>query len=115
MKLLRGLFRIVFSRFTFAICSLALQIAVIFIAIAFFSEYIVWLFGGFTTLSVIVVIYILNKNQNPSYKIAWIIPILSLPVLGVLLYLFVHTQVGVKAVHRIQLEERNINRKFLIS
>ena len=114
MKLLRGLFRIVFSRFTFAICSLALQIAVIFIAIAFFSEYIVWLFGGFTTLSVIVVIYILNKNQNPSYKIAWIIPILSLPVLGVLLYLFVHTQVGVKAVHRRLLEERNITRKFLL-
>ena len=64
MKLLRGLFRIVFSRFTLAICSLALQIAIIFVGISFFSEYIVWLFGGFTTLSIIVVIYILNKNQD---------------------------------------------------
>lgn len=114
MKILRGLFRLVFSRFTLALCSLALQIAIIFIGLSFFSEYIVWLFGGFTTLSIIVVIYILNKNQNPSYKIAWIIPILALPVLGVLLYLFVHTQVGVKAIHRRLLEERKMTKKFLV-
>jgi hypothetical protein len=114
MKILHGLFRLVFSRFTLALCSLALQIAIIFIGLSFFSEYIVWLFGGFTTLSIIVVIYILNKNQNPSYKIAWIIPILALPVLGVLLYLFVHTQVGVKAIHRRLLEERKMTKKFLV-
>ena len=56
----------------------------------------------------------MNKNQNPSYKIAWIIPILALPVLGVLLYLFVHTQVGVKAIHRRLLEERKMTKKFLV-
>ena len=104
----------VYKRQTLALCSLALQIAIIFIGLSFFSEYIVWLFGGFTTLSIIVVIYILNKNQNPSYKIAWIIPILALPVLGVLLYLFVHTQVGVKAIHRRLLEERKMTKKFLV-
>lgn len=114
MKLLHAFSRIIFSRFTLALCSLLLQVIIIFICIYFFSEYIVWLFGGFTTLSLLVVIYILNKNQNPSYKIAWIIPILALPVLGVLLYLFVHTQVGVKAIHRQLKEERKVTRKFLL-
>ena len=33
-------------------------------------------------------LYIVNKRQNSSYKLAWIIPILVLPVLGILLYLF---------------------------
>ncbi len=31
--------------------------------------------------------HILNKNNNPSYKIAWLIPLLGLPIFGGLLYL----------------------------
>lgn len=38
-------------------------------------------------LSIIVVIYILAKNDNPMYKTAWIIPILIFPIFGGLLYL----------------------------
>ncbi|MEG2687522.1 MAG: PLDc N-terminal domain-containing protein, partial [Christensenellaceae bacterium] len=42
----------------------------------------------FVILSLIMTVYIINKRQNSSYKLAWIIPILFLPVLGILLYLF---------------------------
>ncbi|MEG0251687.1 MAG: cardiolipin synthase [Christensenellaceae bacterium] len=42
----------------------------------------------FVVLSLIMTVYIINKRQNSSYKLAWIIPILFLPVLGILLYLF---------------------------
>ena len=38
-------------------------------------------------LSVILVLWIVNKKINPSYKLAWTILILALPVFGVIIYL----------------------------
>ena len=43
---------------------------------------------SFTIISILVVIYIINKNDNPGYKLAWIVPILVFPLFGGLLYLF---------------------------
>ena len=38
-------------------------------------------------VSVLVVLYIVNKDDNPAYKLAWIIPILAFPILGGIMYL----------------------------
>lgn len=38
-------------------------------------------------ISVAVVLYIVNKDDNPAYKLAWIIPILAFPIFGGILYL----------------------------
>lgn len=38
-------------------------------------------------LSLLTVLYIINKDDNPAYKLAWIIPILSFPLFGGILYL----------------------------
>ena len=34
-----------------------------------------------------VVVYIISKDSNPSYKLAWILPIMVFPVFGVVIYL----------------------------
>lgn len=34
-----------------------------------------------------VVVYIINKDSNPSYKLAWILPIMVFPLFGVVIYL----------------------------
>ena len=41
----------------------------------------------FYAVGIVVAIYIINRDGNPSYKIAWIIPILAAPLFGVLIYL----------------------------
>ena len=41
----------------------------------------------FSVIGVFVVIYIINKDTNPSYKLAWILPIMVFPLFGVLIYL----------------------------
>ena len=41
----------------------------------------------FYSLGLCVVIYIINRDTNPSYKIAWIVPIMVFPLFGVLIYL----------------------------
>ncbi|MFV0379431.1 MAG: cardiolipin synthase [Anaerorhabdus sp.] len=38
-------------------------------------------------LSVIIIIYLLNKNYNPSFKLAWSVLILALPLFGGVFYL----------------------------
>ncbi len=42
----------------------------------------------FYVISIIIVIYLIAKEENPYYKISWIIPILVFPLFGGLFYLF---------------------------
>ena len=43
----------------------------------------------FTVLSLIAVLAVINRDENPAYKLGWIILILSFPLLGGLFYLIV--------------------------
>ena len=51
------------------------------------SDKLVYVNNALTVISILVVIYIINKPDNPSYKLAWIIPILIFPIFGGLFYL----------------------------
>ena len=44
-------------------------------------------FSAFEVLGIIIALYIVNKRENPSYKIAWIVFILVLPVFGLFIYM----------------------------
>ncbi len=45
------------------------------------------IFSAFEILGIIISLYIVNKRENPSYKIAWIVFILVLPVFGLFIYM----------------------------
>ncbi|MBQ8632840.1 MAG: cardiolipin synthase [Lachnospiraceae bacterium] len=51
------------------------------------TEYSNELNVALAVLSLLAVLYIINKDDNPAYKLAWIIPILVFPLFGGLLYL----------------------------
>lgn len=90
--------RIIFGRTAFVIISLLVQLLVLFGAFRWLSDHVFVVYGGFTLISATVVIHILNKRQNPSYQMAWIIPILVFPVFGSLFYLFVELQMETKLI-----------------
>lgn len=100
MSKARKFLRIIFGRTTFVVVSLLLQAAVLFAGFRFLSHYMVYIFGGFTLLSFFLVIYIINKEENPSFKLAWIIPITVIPVFGALLYLFFELQAEGKLIDK---------------
>ena len=52
------------------------------------TRYSVIISAVFSLLSLIMVLHIVVKDDNPSYKIAWIILIMALPLFGGLFYLF---------------------------
>lgn len=114
MNILNKIFKVIFSKLTFAIILLFLQIIVIYFMFEFFSKYVVWIFGGFNVLSIIIVLIIINSKKNPSYKIAWIIPILLFPVIGVAVYLFYKLQFTIKLIAKKLEYERRKNRKYLM-
>lgn len=51
------------------------------------TEYSVVLSALFRVLSILIVLYLIGSDDNPAYKIGWIILIMALPLLGGLLYL----------------------------
>lgn len=59
-----------------------------------FSEYSNFIFEAMVITGAIVMIYIINEQSNPAYKIAWIIPIMLFPLVGSMLYLFVKFNFG---------------------
>ena len=84
---MKNFFKVIFSRAVFTGAFIALQFAAIFLAITRFNEHFALFYGICLVLSAVVVVYLVSRDGNPAYKIAWIIPILALPVFGVLLYL----------------------------
>lgn len=83
------LLRVIFSRtFVMTLCLLA-QIYFMFLAFR-------WLemkaYGFFIVLSLVAALGIINSKMNAYYKMSWIIPILTIPVFGVLFYLFLKLQ-----------------------
>ena len=46
-----------------------------------------WLGVVFTALSILMALYVINKDDNPAYKIAWLLCITLLPLMGGPLYL----------------------------
>jgi dTDP-4-dehydrorhamnose reductase len=63
-----------------------LQFALIAIFVYIFNESSVYFYYSTLVVAVITVIYIVNTNMIPEYKIAWITPILIFPIFGVPLY-----------------------------
>lgn len=109
LKKLRGLFRIIFGRTTFVVLFLLIQIGILLAGFNWLKEYMVYVFGGSTVLSAIVLIYIISDDESSSIKLSWVVPLLLFPVFGTLFYLFVKTQIGTKLInHRIQVLEKEI-------
>lgn len=75
------------TRLILAAIFIVLQIAVLVSVAYFFANRKIWVYTLFETISVIIVIYILSKKGNPSYKLTWTIYILIFPVIGGLVYL----------------------------
>ena len=96
----RSLFRIIFGRTTFVILGLLLQIAFFFSIFRWLGNYIHFVYITYVLVSSSVVIAILNRPMDSSFKMAWIIPVLLIPIFGIILYVFVQVQFQTRALAR---------------
>ncbi|MHC6201904.1 cardiolipin synthase [Breznakiellaceae bacterium SP9] len=92
--------RVVLRRRVFVIAGLLLQIFFV-LALAAGSSYIFRLANwAFHSVSIVVSLYILNKNAKSAFKLTWIFIILLFPIFGGLLYVIFHTQSNSRSLKR---------------
>ena len=51
------------------------------------SQYAAYVYAGFLVLSALVILYVVNRDDNPDFKLVWMVPIAALPVVGAVIYL----------------------------
>lgn len=62
----KGLFHVVFSRVGLMVVLLVLQFMILFAGFAWFKEALPHIYGGSTIFAVAMVLYVLNRNHDPS-------------------------------------------------
>ncbi len=86
---------------------LCLQVGIPLVAALWFSRYFVYFYVGGCILAGMVMLYIVNADQNPAYKIAWLAPVLLLPVFGSLFY-FLYGKIWLSAKERQRLQRLDV-------
>lgn len=78
---------IVFVRLAYCLLFISIQAAVLIFMYLFAVEQLPYFLLGCTVLSLLCAAHLINRNDNPAYTVAWLVPMLLLPIFGGLLYL----------------------------
>lgn len=84
---MKNLIKLVSNRAIIIGLLILLQLGLLFAIIFRFQEYFVYFYTTYIIVSAAVIIKIVNSRTNPAYKIAWIIPIMLIPIFGTVIYL----------------------------
>ena len=90
-----------------------IQFALILGGFIFLSDYSFVLYGFFIIISASVVIYLYNARGIPDFKLVWMLPIIVLPVVGSLLYLYFTMQPGTRLIYKRLTELSEETRKYV--
>lgn len=78
---------ILFGRAMILLLAFFIQIGLILFVIIKFQEYFFYFYLIGILFSILILLFLINSNMNPSYKIAWLVPILLFPQLGWIFYI----------------------------
>lgn len=84
---MKKIYNILFSKIPIVAVLILVQVGILLSAILYFSSHFTYFYGFSILLSILAVLWVLNSEDNPSYKLAWVIPIVLFPIFGGLFYL----------------------------
>lgn len=91
---------LLFGRFIVILLLLTIQFVTLFIFGRFLNPYLKYFVNGFDILSFIFIIFLVNNNSKPEFKLAWMIPVAVVPVFGILFYIFFKKNVGMTGLQK---------------
>lgn len=110
-KKLRKLIKLLTSRVLIIAFLILIQIAIMIITINYLSEYYTVIQFIFQLLNIAVILFIINKRDNPAYKLAWIIPMVMFPIPSTILYIMLggnrSTVKFISQLHSVAVETKN--------
>lgn len=100
---MKKILNFIFNRITMVGLFILLQIGMIIFVIWKLSNYFIHFYITCVLISVVVVIHLVSKNENPSYKLAWAIPIILFPLFGGFFYIVAgNNRLGKKFTRRLE-------------
>ena len=84
--ILKRILKLLFNRIFYVALALLIQMGWLLITAWRLAAYSKYISNAIGIISVLIVLWIVNKKINPSYKLGWTILIMTVPVFGVLLY-----------------------------
>lgn len=96
----RKLIKLVSSKALITVLSLLVQIGIIVVIVYFAAAFFAWIYAAMEFISVLICLYVVSRDINPSYKLSWCILILLIPTFGGLLYIFIGRQHTPRRVRR---------------
>ena len=107
--------RSVYSRLIINFFFIAIQISLLSLFVIRLQKYLEVYFGASIVLSASFMIFLVNKKGKNEFKIAWIVPMLFIPLFSIAAYLMYHTNRGSKRQSKRLSELRSETGKFLPS
>ena len=91
-------FKMVFSRAGIFVILILIQMLV-FLGIPYYlKEYATFIYSVMSLMEIIVLVYIINTEGNPAFKLSWILCVMAVPVVGTIFYIYVHLQLETRFV-----------------
>ena len=93
--MLRKILSLLHNKIFIVAVLILIQLGVFFGIVFQLSEYFVWIYFLLIALSFIISVYVINRNDNPTYKMTWVLLIMALPVFGLSLIHIFFERLGV--------------------
>ncbi len=113
MHLFRKMLRFLFNRNTLFIFMLLLQITVLVLIVSFLSQHYLPIYLMLVGLNMVLVVYISNTSENPSYKLPWLVAMLVVPLFAGLAYLLIKTDIGHRMFKQNYAKKMKSTQKYL--
>lgn len=97
---IKKLCRLVFGRTMIVFLFVIIQIVFFYLCVNTMKNSMEYFYALNLIISTLAMIYIISDKSNTSFKMAWIIPVLTLPVFGTLMYTYVRLELGTRLVRR---------------
>ena len=91
-------FGVIYSRTAVIIALLVLEMGLFFYLVNGASQHTNYLYGISVILSAGCVVYIINEEGNPSFKLTWLLFVIVLPVAGVAFYIYTKLELRRKII-----------------
>jgi len=90
----KGLTSVIYGRSGIFILMLLLQMGILAFVVTALWDYMVIIYSVLNVIGIAALIYVINDGGTPEYRMTWMLCIVSLPMVGVLFYLYVKTGIG---------------------
>lgn len=95
-----GITHVLYGRTIVTFLLVFLQIAFYYFIVMQYYKNSVYFLMAFTGVSLLVVVFIINEQMNPMYKLSWIIPVVAVPIYGIPMYLLIRLQPRIYVMRR---------------